>query len=92
MIAYIREALLSSGLENQTSFVCGHVAHFLLLPDFTLFLLKESYDTKIAKVQAEKKGTVGLLVPLTVVGRPADGGRTVVGGARGVSGAGKKKM
>ena len=41
--------------------------------------------------QAEKEGTVESLVPWTVVGRPADGRRrTVVGGARVVSGAEKE--
>ena len=40
--------------------------------------------------QAEKEGTVGPLVPWTVVGRPADGRRTVVGGVRTVNGAEKK--
>ena len=37
--------------------------------------------------QAEKEGTVESLVPWTLFGQPADGRRTVVGGARVVSGA-----
>ena len=46
----------------------------------------------MGKDQAEKEGTVESLVPWTVVGRPADGRRSVVGGARVVSGAEKKSI
>merc|ERR1739848_394000 len=40
----------------DVDFVSCHVAHFLILVDFSLFLLRQAYDSKVAKDEPPSRG------------------------------------